>query len=144
MGLSEEDPELLCLCGMLHDVGKAKVPEDILNNPGRLTHIEYEIMTAHTLSGKQVLDELGEVTRLIKETAVYHHERVAKDWGMLIAVENDNWQFLEIALTNFNLRAAEAKWPGIQIAAVQKCLLKPLNAYSIPLTPELYKQHHKI
>lgn len=76
LGVPESDLELLGLCGMLHDVGKARVPPEILHKPGKLTRIEYEIMKEHALLGKQILDEAGGVTELIKMTAQSHHERI--------------------------------------------------------------------
>jgi HD-GYP domain-containing protein (c-di-GMP phosphodiesterase class II) len=61
---------------MLHDVGKVKVPDDILNKPGRLSRIEFDIMKEHTTLGKNILSEQKGVHKLIIETAHYHHERI--------------------------------------------------------------------
>tara|TARA_R110001592_G_scaffold86031_3_gene254044 strand:- start:1065 stop:2291 length:1227 start_codon:yes stop_codon:yes gene_type:complete len=76
LGLKSTELELLGLCGMLHDVGKVKIPDDILNKPGRLTRIEFEIMKEHTTLGKTILSEQKDAPKLIIEVAHYHHERI--------------------------------------------------------------------
>ena len=76
LGFNEEDLELIGLCGMLHDVGKLKVPEDILNKPGRLTRLEYDIMKEHAKLGKDILEAQPGAHKLIIDAAHYHHERI--------------------------------------------------------------------
>ena len=76
MGMKAFQLEMLGLCGMLHDVGKVRIPPEILNKPGRLTDEEYEVMKLHAEKGKEVLQEMGGVDQLILDTANYHHERV--------------------------------------------------------------------
>jgi putative nucleotidyltransferase with HDIG domain len=76
LGMSEPDLELLGLCGMLHDVGKLKVPDEILNKPGRLSRIEFDIMKQHAVFGKEILASQKGADTLIIETAHYHHERI--------------------------------------------------------------------
>ena len=75
LGFKEKDLEIIGLCGMLHDVGKSQVPDEILNKPARLTRIEFEIMKDHAVFGKTILEELKSVDKVIKDTAHYHHER---------------------------------------------------------------------
>jgi response regulator RpfG family c-di-GMP phosphodiesterase len=65
----------------LHDVGKIKISDTILNKPGKLTDEEFDIMKTHTTEGKAVLTKttsLAESDGYIKEAiemAAYHHER---------------------------------------------------------------------
>lgn len=75
MGMSEQDQELLGLCGLLHDVGKIKIPNEILNKPGRLTQDEYRIMREHVSLGEKVLGEIDGLDPIIIQTALHHHER---------------------------------------------------------------------
>jgi len=76
LDFDEPELELLGLCGMLHDVGKVKIPDEILNKPARLTRIEFDIMKEHAPLGKDILlDQVG-VDQLIIDTAHYHHERI--------------------------------------------------------------------
>lgn len=76
LGLSESDLELLGLCGMLHDVGKMRIPDEILNKPGRLEPDEFEIMKQHSAHGKDILLEQKQAHKLIIDVAHYHHERI--------------------------------------------------------------------
>ena len=76
IGLKDENLEVIGMCGMLHDVGKTKIPDEILNKPSRLTRIEYDIMKEHSKYGKELLDEIHGVDQIIKDTALYHHERI--------------------------------------------------------------------
>lgn len=76
LGLEEKELELLGMSGMLHDVGKMKIPEDILNKPSRLTRIEFDIMRQHTTFGKDILEAYKDLEPMIKDVAHYHHERI--------------------------------------------------------------------
>jgi putative nucleotidyltransferase with HDIG domain len=61
--------------GLLHDIGKMKVPDAVLNKPGALTASEFTVMQSHAALGRDLLKE----TRDIPETAILvasqHHER---------------------------------------------------------------------
>ncbi len=65
----------------LHDVGKIKISDVVLNKPGRLTKEEFEVMKNHTfLGGEIITDILGndaepELVQMAKDIAVYHHEK---------------------------------------------------------------------
>ena len=65
----------------LHDVGKIRIPDNILQKPGKLTDEEYEKMKLHTVYGRQiVMDIIGDVededyTKIAADIAGYHHER---------------------------------------------------------------------
>lgn len=73
--------EKLCKAAPLHDVGKIKVPDNILKKPGRLTAEEYEQIKSHTTCSGAILDEIiggveqEDYVRLAKDVAMYHHER---------------------------------------------------------------------
>ncbi|MCU7960411.1 MAG: DUF3391 domain-containing protein, partial [gamma proteobacterium symbiont of Bathyaustriella thionipta] len=55
LGLRALEIKNLDTCGLLHDIGKVKIPIDILNKPGAFNSEEYEIMKAHTTHGKKLL-----------------------------------------------------------------------------------------
>lgn len=76
LGMLPLELEELGVCGMLHDVGKIKVPDEILNKPGRLTDEEFLIMQAHTTYGWQLLMGNSEVPPAAVDVAHTHHERV--------------------------------------------------------------------
>lgn len=60
---------------MLHDIGKGKVPSEILLKPGPLTYEEFEIMKKHTLWGYEAIMNCPNVDREIANIALNHHER---------------------------------------------------------------------
>ncbi len=76
LGLLEEEIRTLGLCGMLHDIGKAKVPTDILQKPGTLTPAEYSIMQNHADWGRDMLMALPKVVHAAIDVAYNHHERL--------------------------------------------------------------------
>nr|MCR4594472.1 HD domain-containing protein [Clostridiales bacterium] len=79
--LTDEYIEDVVHSAPLHDIGKIKISDTILNKPGKLTDEEYDIMKTHTLAGKEIItgaaDAVSESGYLYEaETlAAYHHER---------------------------------------------------------------------
>lgn len=71
---SSKDIELLALAGMLHDVGKLLIPENILLKPYKLTEKEYAIIKSHTTKGYQLLKDT-DLDSHVKLAALMHHER---------------------------------------------------------------------
>ncbi|MCR5145019.1 MAG: HD-GYP domain-containing protein [Lachnospiraceae bacterium] len=71
---SKEDLNTLTIAGLLHDIGKTKIPEEILNKQDRLTDEEYQIIKKHALDGYKMLKDKPFDTR-IKLAALQHHER---------------------------------------------------------------------
>ncbi len=76
--LGHEDDEIrrIGLSGFLHDVGKAKIPTEILTKPGRFTDHEYTIMKDHPLFGRNLLMYLAETDKFAIDVAYCHHERI--------------------------------------------------------------------
>ncbi|MCP5273086.1 MAG: HD-GYP domain-containing protein [Burkholderiaceae bacterium] len=63
------------LAGMLHDLGKAVMPTEVLNKPGRLTEDEYAIMKTHPVRGHELLMEARGAPEAALEVCLHHHER---------------------------------------------------------------------
>lgn len=76
MGLNTVKLEELGLCGLLHDMGKAKIPIEILNKEDRLNPDELEIMKAHTTLGREILMSARGVPPSTVDVAYSHHERI--------------------------------------------------------------------
>jgi len=76
LGYSQNDIFKLGMGGMLHDTGKALVPEEILNKPSSLTEFEYTIMKNHSELGYQFLQTLNSISPLSRIMVLSHHERV--------------------------------------------------------------------
>lgn len=72
--ISNEDLEVLTLAGLLHDIGKIMVPDDILQKKGHLTISEFNMVKTHVLHGNQIIKGMNLDPR-IAEVAMRHHER---------------------------------------------------------------------
>lgn len=75
LGLDEKQVRRVGMGGLLHDVGKAAVPLEILNKPGKLTDEEFEVMRQHPVIGAQMLMEADADDDLL-DIALHHHEKV--------------------------------------------------------------------
>ena len=75
MGVEGDELKTLGLAGLLLDIGKMKLPDELLNKP-RLTDEEFELVKSHTLLGWRGLKELGEVNDTVLDVCLHHHERV--------------------------------------------------------------------
>ena len=64
------------LAGLLHDVGKAVMPLDLLNKPGKLTEAEFAVMRSHPVRGHALLAESGSADPVSMDVCLHHHERI--------------------------------------------------------------------
>ena len=76
LGLDEDAGRAAGLAGLLHDVGKALMPLEVLNKPGRLTDAEYTLMRTHAQRGHELLLQGEGASPEVLEVALHHHERV--------------------------------------------------------------------
>ena len=74
--LPAEEIREVGLGGMLHDLGKMKVPDEILNKPGRLTDEEFAIIKRHPEDGHAILLETRGVGEIPLDITRHHHERI--------------------------------------------------------------------
>lgn len=75
IGMSKSELEILGLGGLLHDIGKMKVPLEILNKPSKLTIEEFEVMKTHPMEGYNMLKEQGNLPLDVLDIVKHHHER---------------------------------------------------------------------
>lgn len=79
---SEDDINAIAIASSLHDIGKLQIPKSILEHPGTLSPVEYDIVKKHSVFGEQTIRSAdpGEVDdKIVKyaaEIARFHHERV--------------------------------------------------------------------
>jgi putative nucleotidyltransferase with HDIG domain len=73
MGLN--DTRDLGLGGMLHDVGKSKIPHSLINKNGKLTDQEFKSMKNHTTIGKKILESMKCYRSHVVDMANQHHEK---------------------------------------------------------------------
>lgn len=74
LGLDDRQVRRVGMGGLLHDVGKAAVPLEILNKPGKLSDEEFEVMRQHPVIGAQMLMEADADADLL-DIALHHHEK---------------------------------------------------------------------
>jgi putative nucleotidyltransferase with HDIG domain len=73
LGLSATDVRTFGIAGLLHDIGKVKIPLDVLTKPGRLTDDERALMNEHPVAGARMLLDLQEDLDLAVVVAYEHH-----------------------------------------------------------------------
>lgn len=76
LGMSHEEIYDIGIAGLLHDIGKSKIPNEILNKPGRLTDEEFDIMKQHSVFGYRILQEKKDIKESIKMAVLQHHEKI--------------------------------------------------------------------
>ncbi len=74
MGLPDEQVVKVRAAAAVHDVGKLRVPAEVLNKPGKLTSVEFEIAKRHADAGAEIVACMGapELTAIVR----HHHERI--------------------------------------------------------------------
>ncbi len=78
--ISSSDIALISSLSALHDIGKIKIPESVLNKPGKLTPDEWELMKTHTTEGEKILkasdlDQNSKFARTARNICRWHHEK---------------------------------------------------------------------
>ena len=74
LGMTEKEQKLAFTCGILHDIGKLMIPEEVIHKQGKLTKEEYEQIKMHPIEGYNYIRQL-EIDEHIKKTILMHHER---------------------------------------------------------------------
>ena len=74
--LDDDQARLAGMAGLLHDLGKAAIPLEILNKPGKLTDQEFAVVRSHSVKGFQMLKEGGNVPAAVLDACLHHHEKV--------------------------------------------------------------------
>jgi HD-GYP domain-containing protein (c-di-GMP phosphodiesterase class II) len=72
----EGELERICTAGMVHDVGKTRVPSQVLNKVGLLTDAEWALLRAHPERGVEYLEAQGVTDPMVLEVTLNHHERL--------------------------------------------------------------------
>lgn len=76
LGLDEQSTREAGMAGLLHDLGKAVMPMEVLNKPGKLTDEEFRVIKSHPVEGHRMLVEGGAVGAIPLDVCLHHHEKV--------------------------------------------------------------------
>jgi putative nucleotidyltransferase with HDIG domain len=76
LGLGAQRLRALAIGGLVHDIGKLQVPDEILKKPGPLSEEEYAVVKRHPEWGAQLLRELGGFPEGVRAVVLRHHERL--------------------------------------------------------------------
>ncbi|WP_440960068.1 HD-GYP domain-containing protein [Paenibacillus nitricinens] len=74
--LKPEDLSMLTIAATLHDIGKMRIPDELLTRPGPLTTEEYQLMKKHTTYGYEMIRDTIGTNHLQALVALQHHERM--------------------------------------------------------------------
>jgi HD-GYP domain-containing protein (c-di-GMP phosphodiesterase class II) len=75
-GLSRQEVQEIGIAGLLHDVGKTKIPPEILNKPDRLTEEEFAVMKQHSVYSYHIVKDRSEYNDTIALGVLQHHEKM--------------------------------------------------------------------
>ena len=75
LGLDEEQTRAAGLAGLMHDLGKALMPMEVLNKPGKLTDAEFAIIKTHPEEGHRLLLTGQDVDPVVLDVCLHHHEK---------------------------------------------------------------------
>ena len=75
LNFSEDDLDKLIMAGLLHDIGKLKIPDEILHKPSKLTDEEFDIVKNHSTYSHRYLENIGFTDASILSAVIHHHEK---------------------------------------------------------------------
>ena len=76
LGLDDKITREAGMAGLMHDLGKALMPMDVLNKPGKLTDAEFAIVKSHPERGHELLVEGGSASEAVRDVCLHHHEKM--------------------------------------------------------------------
>lgn len=76
LNFNESEINDIATAGLLHDLGKTRISQELLSKPGKLTTNEFEEVKKHTVFGFMMLENVKDVTKTIKHSVLMHHEKI--------------------------------------------------------------------
>ena len=75
LGLVESQVREAGLAGLLHDIGKMAIPNEVLNKPGKLSDVEFVVVRDHPMAGARMLADIQQVSDVVVDVCLHHHEK---------------------------------------------------------------------
>ena len=75
-GFNDEQVQQIGVSGLLHDIGKSRIPTEILNKAQKLTDEEFALIKKHSLLGYEILKDKPELSNAVKMGVLQHHEKI--------------------------------------------------------------------
>jgi HD-GYP domain-containing protein (c-di-GMP phosphodiesterase class II) len=76
MGFNEKQLDEIAIAGLLHDLGKTKISQELLSKPGKLTPKEFDEIKKHTVLGFMMVEKAINISPDIKYAILMHHEKI--------------------------------------------------------------------
>ncbi|SIO32820.1 HD-GYP domain-containing protein [Salinivibrio sp. ES.052] len=76
LGFDHATLQELAVGGLVHDIGKVLVADEILNKPGKLTAEEFDHMKLHQVFSQPVLDSIPDLSQIARDVSLMHHEKL--------------------------------------------------------------------
>jgi putative nucleotidyltransferase with HDIG domain len=76
LDLAEDQVREAGMAGLLHDIGKMRIPLALLNKPGKLSDSEFATMRRHPKEGARILLDSRQVSALVLDVCLHHHEKI--------------------------------------------------------------------
>ena len=89
LGLDEQETREAGMAGLLHDLGKAMIPMEVLNKPGKLTDEEFAVVKTHPEEGHKLLLQGKGINEITRDVCLHHHEK-ADGSGYPKGLNNDS------------------------------------------------------
>lgn len=137
MGFSQDEVLLMEVAGLLHDLGKLSVPDEILEKPGPLTRDEFSVMKQHTYYTYHILREAGDLDPL-PAWAAYHHEKLdGTGYPFHIAAEglSPGARLMAVADTFTALREDRPYRPGMSRPDIERILQEQVASRAFDREP---------
>ncbi|MDF2890746.1 MAG: metal dependent phosphohydrolase [Clostridia bacterium] len=76
MGFNEKQIDEIAIAGLLHDLGKTRISQELLSKPGKLTTEEFDEIKKHSILGYMMVEKVIDISPEIKYAILMHHEKI--------------------------------------------------------------------
>ena len=128
IGIGGSDLETLTTAGLLHDIGKAKIPPSLLENWQPQSDADTEIINLHPTHAREVLQHCADLPEPVVDVAIHHHEKIDGSgfpMGLSGSAINDHVRIVSICDVYNNLVDPAHSKPALEKEAAIDLMIKP-------------------